>query len=371
MNNDVKKNFENADLVIEGTYFDFNFDQVKPGYLNITADTRCKIVESKDPQIIEATKHIDTLLASIGGERGENIEYLERALLFKHRNPGSTGLPLLMVIGKDGSNGKKLLCRNLCSTICGKQYVSGALTPGDLGREFNSRLQNKLIWHFDEVENSSNTEKFYAEIKRVIGNDDFTIMKKYHEAEETENTALPIMTSNCSQGPIRLNLGSKSGVQRRFGVIICSERSLIEIAGVANENDLQPLVDALANPKVVGHWLWTLGKKHDISTLSVLSAHQGRDYDSLVREQNADIFEIIDELNKITFTGDNFLWLSDILPDDCKTSTIERHIKNLSDYCKKNKLKIDKYSFRGDVKQKRAYAIFRSGSSRKHRHISG
>src|SRR3546814_625261 len=91
----------------------------------------------------------DTVIRSIGGDKIENIEDIEKLVLAKYLHPEDITLPAL-VLQDDGGTGKSLFVSILLGTLFGKRVVDDNLSMDDLTGKFNARLEGQMLWFVND-----------------------------------------------------------------------------------------------------------------------------------------------------------------------------------------------------------------------------
>ncbi|OIP52051.1 hypothetical protein AUK10_04115 [Candidatus Gracilibacteria bacterium CG2_30_37_12] len=183
-----------------------------PGHLNLL-DERDILKPSEDPILDDNIKY---LIENVCGYKQENIDYLHRAILYKHDNIDDFTLPCIVLYGKGGSGKGTLM--SLLATIFGESNVLTNLGQRELQSSFDTYKGQKLVVEFAEVtSNNTNIDKaILNRLKNIVGAQKLTVNEKNVKPYQIENSAWFFVSSN-SNSPLKLD--DKEKGNRRFSII--------------------------------------------------------------------------------------------------------------------------------------------------------
>lgn len=287
--------FKSLDRIVDNVVYTTNNKNVMT--LNLLKDMRVKEVASDEYHPI-----FDMLMDSLSNHRAPEREWLEKAILFKWRNPGSDKLPAFVMTGVGGS-GKSVLGEIVIPMILHSKrqpsVSSSIITAG--GSAFNEQLTGRVYCMLNEiVRGNVDNDK----LKTFIGSPTLEINGKYKRPIEAKNMILWLIAGNPATPKECSILLAGDGMQtdRRYSVFKC-DTTLLDVAKAAQgfETDkegtawLQLISDTvLADPTEYGKWLSVLSKRYGEFPCPI--AHHGEDYDFYVGSQHSVIADIIDYL---------------------------------------------------------------------------
>ncbi|MGA1809998.1 primase-helicase family protein [Sphingobium sp. WW5] len=242
----------------------------------------------------------DTLLASIGGGKADNIEHIERLMVAKYLHPENVQLPAL-IFQDEGGTGKSVFVATVCATLFGQSAVADNLSMDTVCGKFNAQLEGKALWFINEAARGRYS---LDDLKRIVGSDRMTVEHKGLNSFEIDMTALIFISGNDVDGSVMLSGG---GVDRRWSIVIGGEPISNHLARKM-DCDTATALDwlfgegkaILSDRDQVGRWINAMIEKHgDVRRLEAL---HGGDYAKLRRDQKS----IEDRLFEAVFADDHF-----------------------------------------------------------------
>lgn len=227
----------------------------------------------------------ETVIRSIGGDKAENIEHIEKLVLAKYLHPEDITLPAL-VLQDDGGTGKSLFVSVVLGTLFGQRHIADNLSMGDIVGKFNSRLEGKVLWFVNE---SAKGTYSLDDLKRKLGSTTFAIERKGIDAISVPMIAWMIISGNDASGSV---LVSNNDTDRRYSII--KGRAPLHsytapALGISSAEAVKWIKDTgskiLADPAEVGRWVQSLIAKHG-DPGSVTALH-GEDYATLAETQTS------------------------------------------------------------------------------------
>lgn len=240
---------------------------------------------------IKPDKYIEQLIHNVCWWDKKNIEYLEKAILYKYYNIDSSQVPAIILYGKWWSG--KWTFITLLSSIFWKSNTQANLSQSDLENPYSTYKWWKLIVEFAEVKwNNQNifTNKIINKLKNLILAEKITVNRKYIEQYEVDNKAWFFITSNED---IPIKLDTKESWNRRFSVIR-SNNKLTNKEGKSINNSIN-------NKEKVSNFLQYLIEKYpEVKEYSYFDALDNKDKKDLENLSNSDdedeILEIIETI---------------------------------------------------------------------------
>ncbi|MFK7779775.1 MAG: DUF5906 domain-containing protein [Candidatus Gracilibacteria bacterium] len=186
---------------------------------------------------------IKDLVDNVCGHKPENIEYLHKAILYKHNNLNDFTIPAVVFYGKGGSGKGTLM--SLLGTIFGEDNTLANLGQKDLTGSFDTYRGQKLIVEFAEIatNNTHSDIGVLNKLKNIIGAEKIMVNEKGVRQYQTDNIAWFFISSNSNKP---LQLDDKDKGNRRF-TIIKSNSSLTNGKDINNSiRDIERVKDYLA-----------------------------------------------------------------------------------------------------------------------------
>lgn len=153
-----------------------------------------------------------TLLRSLGGDKRENIDHIEKVIAAKYTQPDNFLLPCMIIFGKSGGVGKNLFIERVLRTIFTFEQVS-CVESRDVTGQFNQFIEGKSVVYIDEaVDHKVDEER----LKSILGSSTIKIEPKYVNAYTVDNTPLYIIGGNPIKGSVKL---AGEETDRRYSVI--------------------------------------------------------------------------------------------------------------------------------------------------------
>lgn len=268
----------------------------KPGYLNLLdMGSFCPAVEctSYHPMF-------DLLLRSLGGDKPENVEHIEKLITSKWLHPENYLLPCL-VLGDKGGTGKGLFVSVVLGTVFGSRNVADDLSMEMVFGQFNLPIAGKAIAFVNEAPDYANDKG----ILRILGSKSVQIEGKGQNPIPADNTALYIIATNPDKGGHTIRL-AHSDADRRFSIIFGKEPLKAYVGrfyGLPPDDDneagrrkvIDELQYVLADPTEVGKWLYAMVAKHgDVTSLPAL---HGSDF----AKQSSETVDVITRVCEAVF----------------------------------------------------------------------
>lgn len=248
----------------------------------------------------KAGKHselFDILLASIGNDKKENIEHLERVIAWKYTHPDSPFLPAI-VLFNEGSTGKNLLVDTVLSTIFANQTKTA---PGATAVEnFNGHVVGKTVVLLNECEKDKVN---VAKLKQLIGQKTFHVNEKFKPQFDAPSTQLWLIATNDTDGAF---LVSEDGSGRRWSHIKSGTGKTLEywlnkklnLGLDRNELDKvdisQYVEDAYGNPEECAKWLHHICEKWQ--GMPIPKALHGEDHRELLESQSSVLNQVCERV---------------------------------------------------------------------------
>jgi len=192
---------------------------------------------------------IKTLLYSVCGGNQENIEWLEKAILYKHMNVADYNIPAVILYGSWWTWKWTLI--KLLWTIFWKENINADLGQKHILWNFNSNLKNKLIVEFAEISNNNLNKDTQINniLKSFILAKDLQINEKFISTYTVPNTVWFFISSN-EHLPIKLD--DTSVWNRRYTVMY----SNIKLTNTDN------VYAEIEDSTIVECYLWYLYEKY-------------------------------------------------------------------------------------------------------------
>lgn len=254
-----------------------------PGKLNML---RPKMLQ---PEPGEYHPIFDLLVASLCGNKAENIDHLEKVIVAKWCNPANYLLPVVC-LNDDGATGKSLFVGKVMTTLFGASAVAPNTRISDFTGQFNGHLAGKLVILINE-----NADDRYDEdaMKRLTGSETVSFTNKGQMPYDADCIWLLFVSGNGISGSIALTGGD---VDRRFSVITGDQplyTYTVEYLRIvedpnATTDDAQAWMKSkgqhiLSDPTQVARWLHALIDTH--GRLTDVPALHGADYQAAVGVQ--------------------------------------------------------------------------------------
>jgi len=267
----------------------YTFNKVGADTLNMLNVNFCEPVEGDEPHWL-----FDRVVASIGGEKAENIAHIERLILAKYLHPENIMIPAL-VLQDEGGTGKSLFVTRILGAIFGATAIADNLAIEEVCGKFNAKLAGKAVWFINETARGKYN---LDDLKRKVGSASFSVEPKGVDAFLADMTAWVVVSGNDYGGSIRL---SNNGVDRRWS-IVKGGRTLKAIVGDhmgVSETEAKNFIEAtgqhiLSDRIEAGRWITALIERHgDVVTID---GHHGEDYTALADTQKSTeslIFEAV------------------------------------------------------------------------------
>lgn len=276
----------------DGRYFDRQTYTFKDLPANVMNMLRNEFITMQDDKPHDPV--FDHVVASIAGEKAENVSHIEKLILAKYLHPENNLIPSL-VLQDEGGTGKSLFVTRILGTIFGKGAVADNLAIEDVVKNFNANLAGKAVWFINETARGRYS---LDDLKRKIGSDSFMMEPKGIDAFPVDMTAWVIVSGNDEAGSVKL---SGNGVDRRWS-IVKGKRELRHILAERmglDASDAKAWLETtgqhiLSDPVEAGRWLYALLERHgDVTTIEGL---HGADYQQLAAVQKSTevmIFEAV------------------------------------------------------------------------------
>lgn len=285
---------------------------------------------------------LDLLIHCVGGGKPENIEHLERWIVFKYLYPGkNANMPNIDMGGNPGGNGKNTLITMLKTIFTPACVIQAHKDELD---KFNASWEMAVILYYDEAEEK---ELAASKLKQATGADDLRIEKKGIDPTMADRNFNFIFMSNNQNGVVKLSGGPDGGEDRRYSVMN-TDLVLLDMyldAGFAIEDAkirLNELQSVVKNPVEVGRWLACKIAQYSINAQDNISALHGQDYHNRFQEQKDALTECFDAMLPV-FNSHGLVPLS-VLVDIVQAHTglmkiSDRTVsRNWTTYLKRNKI---------------------------------
>lgn len=251
-------------------------------------------------QIVEDTNYnefFDDLFYCLGGGKQENIEHLEKWIVYKRLYPQkSNTIPHLNITGKPGGNGKGIFMSYLASLFTPNSVYKGDIK--ELAGGFNSSWEGKVIINLDDEEEKQFP---HASMKKSTGSNEIRIEPKGVNAYTVDATFSLIVTDNT--GIVKLVGGGIGGEDRRWSVMLTELVFLEHLSTKYNItiHDAKSLAEYIVNElcenrlEVQKHFS-KLVERHDGHNMTTLLALHGDDYERRVEEQKDQYQEVFEQV---------------------------------------------------------------------------
>lgn len=267
------------------------FGDVAPWELNLISTEHWVKPTSGDYHVL-----FDILIQSLGGGKRENIEHLEKVLVWKYHSPHDWMLPTPIIFG-EGEVGKGLFFEEVLPTLVGKHQVGVVEVDNALGNFTGLAVGKTFLLINEAVRDNVSMEKFKAKTaaKSVVVNE------KYGLQYIAASTDLKFCGGNGITAAIAL-ANDKS--DRRWSIIrIEPGHSLMhwimESQGFNTEQEASQWFQRerhhLSKPEHVSHWLDALIKKWEMEPYRPAPLH-GADYRWLLDQQKRPWQELIEHV---------------------------------------------------------------------------
>lgn len=243
----------------------------KKGCYNLLDE--CIILEPSSTPTLHP--HIKELVENVCWHKQENIEYLHKAILYKHSHINDFTIPAIVFYGHWGSGKGTII--SLLGTIFWEGNILANLWQRDLTGSFDTYKGQKLIVEFAEIatHNTHTDISVLNKLKNIIWAEKINVNEKGVKQYQTENIAWFFISSNSNKP---LQLDDKDKGNRRFTIIKSNSR--LENGKGINET--------IRDEKAVADYLaWLYQEYPDVPTLHSLEALDNEDKRELEeRSQN-------------------------------------------------------------------------------------
>lgn len=243
------------------------------------------------------SQYFDDLFHCLGGGKTENIEHLEKWVVFKRLFPEKCNtIPHLNITGKPGGNGKGIFLTYLSSLFTPNSVYKGDIK--ELGGNFNSAWEGKVVINLDDEEEKQFP---HASMKKSTGSNEIRIEPKGVNAYTVDATFSLIVTDNT--GIVKLVGGGIGGEDRRWSILITELVFLNYLSQKYNLSlhDAKTLAEHIVieyadNRLEIAKHFSHLVDKHDGHNMTTLLALHGDDYARRVEEQKDQYQEIFEQI---------------------------------------------------------------------------
>lgn len=251
-------------------------------------------------QVVEDTNYsqfFDDLFYCLGGGKQENIEHLEKWIVYKRLFPQkSNTIPHINITGKPGGNGKGIFMSYLSSLFTPNSVYKGDIK--ELGGGFNSAWEGKVVINLDDEEEKQFP---HASMKKSTGSNEIRIEPKGVNAYTVDATFSLIVTDNT--GIVKLVGGGIGGEDRRWSIILTEIVFLEYLSKKYNMtiHEAKTLAEHIVNElcenrlEVEKHFSH-LVVKHDGYNMTTLLALHGIDYVRRIEEQKDQYQEVFEQI---------------------------------------------------------------------------
>jgi len=252
------------------------------------------------------SEYFDDLFYCLCGGKQENIEHLEKWVVYKRRYPQKSNvIPHLNITGQPGGNGKGLFVAYLASLFTPNSVYKGDVK--ELNGGFNSNWEGKVIVNLDDEEEKQFP---HASLKKTTGSNEIRIEPKGINAYTVDATFSMIITDNT--GVVKLVGGGIGGEDRRWSIF---KTELVLTEHLQKKYDLSQ-----EQAKTIAEWIYTelccnrlevskhwnaLDKKHNGIDMTTLLPLHGIDYLARIEEQKDQYQEIFTEILPIFISQGN------------------------------------------------------------------
>lgn len=221
----------------------------------------------------------DAVVAGLGGERGENVDHIEKLVLTKYLHPESVTIPALLLQDRGGT-GKGLFTSRILPAIFGNHGVARNLKVAQVTGQFNAVGRGKAVWFLNEASRGSYS---HAALKGLVGSETYSIEHKGVDPIEGQMTAWIIMSTQDADGAVMLEGG---GADRRWSVVrgnrelvdIVAERQGWTVAETKAWIDTEGK-EILSDRAEAGKWVNALIERH--GDVRISQGLHGADYDAI------------------------------------------------------------------------------------------
>ena len=229
--------------------------------LNLLEEVKILLL-SENPIIDENIKY---LIENVAWNKQENIEYLHKAILYKHLNLNDFTIPAIVFYGAWWSWKGTFI--SLLWTIFWEDNILANLWQRDISGSFDTYKWQKLIVEFAELStNNTNSDyKILNKLKNIIWAEKITVNEKGIQAYQIENIAWFFISSNSNKP---LQLDEKSMWNRRFTII----RSIDKLKNWKEVNRA-----IRSNEKVRNYLAWLYKKYPEVLNYKKLDALDNQD----------------------------------------------------------------------------------------------
>jgi len=246
---------------------------------------------------ISYSPYFDDLFYCLGGGKLENIDHLEKWVVFKRLYPEKCNtIPHLNITGKPGGNGKGIFMSYLASLFTPNSVYKGDIK--ELGGNFNSAWEGKVVINLDDEEEKQFP---HASMKKSTGSNEIRIEPKGVNAYTVDATFSLIVTDNT--GIVKLVGGGIGGEDRRWSIVTTELVFLNHLSQKYNlsMHDAKTLAEHIVleyaeNRLELQKHLSHLIQKHDGYNMTTLLALHGDDYTRRVEEQKDQYQEVFEQI---------------------------------------------------------------------------
>jgi hypothetical protein len=192
---------------------------------------------------------IKLLIENVCGHKQENIDYLHRAILYKHINVNDFTIPAIVLYGHWWS--WKWTLMSLLWTIFWEDNILANLWQKDLTGSFDTYRGQKLIVEFAEIATNNTHSDIWVlnKLKNIIGAEKINVNEKWVRQYQTDNIAWFFISSNSNKP---LQLDDKDKWNRRFSIIKST-------SGLVNWNNINVTI---RNEKIIQDYLAWLYREY-------------------------------------------------------------------------------------------------------------
>lgn len=244
-----------------------------------------KKYEIKNFNEVKEIVNIKYLISNVLWNKEENIEWFERALLYKIDHIDDHMMPWVVLYGK-GWTWKGTLMTFLWQ-IFWEWNVQANLWQSALTWWFDVYTWEKLVVEFAEIQNyNTNHDKLALnKLKNLIMAKEITVNRKYAASYTANNIAWFFISSN-SDRPLMLD--SEDKWNRRFTIIKTGDK--------IERNKVEDIYRDIYNKDIIGKYIWYLRAKH--GKIEKIQALENQDKKDLIENNKSDTTIFFDSLYK-------------------------------------------------------------------------
>lgn len=260
----------------------YTFDNQDPLSLNLLRKDGWLLPKQGDVHPV-----FDTLMDSLSGGKRVNATHIEHCIAWKYLHPSDVNLPC-MVFYPEGGVGKNVLVDIVLKRVFGGQ--SASVKGESLLGQFNSSAKGMAVLYIDELtKDKASMEK----LKHMVQQKFLDINEKHLPVKVIENTAMYIIGSNDTQGPITL---ANDGSDRRWSILNIPANKTLKYWIAKNYNveqseiNIQQYIDILGDSEQVAKWLNHIVMKY--KDKGCPAPLHGEDYHKLLDAQKTELVEL-------------------------------------------------------------------------------